>query len=177
MLLSYGRCGTCNQKAFGCVDTLRPRQNCRFADDIFKCIFLNENVWISLKISLKISQFVPNVLINYIPSLVKKIAWCRPCYKPLSEPMMVSLLTHICVTQPQWVNRLIIQMHLRVTIITNFKRADYFTYWYITWAFQHQNQAQWRILKMTPWIRSRWALRNPQCGRLSQVRPLLELVQ
>ena len=24
--------------------------------------------------------------------------------KPLSEPMMVSLLTHICVTQPQWVN-------------------------------------------------------------------------
>ena len=26
------------------------------ADDIFKCIFLNENVWISIKISLK---FVP----------------------------------------------------------------------------------------------------------------------
>ena len=30
-----------------CVNTLRPRQNGRhFADDIFKCIFLNENVWI-----------------------------------------------------------------------------------------------------------------------------------
>ena len=29
------------------VNTLRPRQNGRhFADDIFKCIFLNENVWI-----------------------------------------------------------------------------------------------------------------------------------
>ena len=23
------------------------------ADDIFKCIFLNENIWISIKISLK----------------------------------------------------------------------------------------------------------------------------
>ena len=36
------------------------------ADNIFKRIFLNENVWISLKISL---TFVPNVLINNIPSL------------------------------------------------------------------------------------------------------------
>ena len=32
------------------------------------------------------------------------MAWCRPGDKPLSEPMMVSLLTHICVTGPQWVN-------------------------------------------------------------------------
>ena len=31
------------------INTLRPRQNDRlFADDIFKCIFLNENVWISI---------------------------------------------------------------------------------------------------------------------------------
>ena len=35
--------------------TLRPRQNGHlFADDIFKCIFFNENVWISIKISLRI---------------------------------------------------------------------------------------------------------------------------
>ena len=34
------------------INTLRLRQNgCHFADKIFKCIFLNENVWISLKIS------------------------------------------------------------------------------------------------------------------------------
>ena len=39
------------------VNTLRPRQNGRhFADDILKCIFLNENVSIAIKISLK---FVP----------------------------------------------------------------------------------------------------------------------
>ena len=31
------------------------------------------------------------------------MAWCRPGDKPLSESMMVSLLTHICVTRPQWV--------------------------------------------------------------------------
>ena len=32
------------------------------------------------------------------------MAWRRPGDKPLSEPMMASLLTHICITRPQWVN-------------------------------------------------------------------------
>ena len=83
-------------------DSFRPRQNRRhFADDIFKCILLNENVWISINISLK---FVPKGLINNIPSLVQIMAWRRPGDKPLSEPMMVNLLTHISVTRPQWVN-------------------------------------------------------------------------
>ena len=31
------------------------------------------------------------------------MAWRRPGDKPLFEPMMVSLPTHICVTRPQWV--------------------------------------------------------------------------
>ena len=31
------------------------------------------------------------------------MAWRRPGDKPLSEPMVVRLLTHICVTRPQWV--------------------------------------------------------------------------
>ena len=80
-------------------NTLRPRPNRRhFADDIFKCIFLNKNVWISINISLK---FVPKGPIDHIPSLVQIMAWCRPGDKPLSEPMMISLLTHICVTRPQ----------------------------------------------------------------------------
>ena len=45
---------TCNHLSVTWIlNTLRPTQNCRhFADDIFKYIFLNENVWISLKISL-----------------------------------------------------------------------------------------------------------------------------
>ena len=36
--------------------------------------------------------------------LLKKMAWCRSGNKPLSEPMLVSSLTHICVTRPQWGN-------------------------------------------------------------------------
>ena len=82
-------------------NTLRPRQNeHHFADDIFKCIFLNENVSISIKIWLK---FVPKGPINNIPALVQIMAWRRTGDKPLSEPMMVNLPTHICVTRPQWV--------------------------------------------------------------------------
>ena len=83
------------------INTLRPRQNGRhFADNIFKCIFLNENARISIKFSLK---FVPKGPINKIPTLVQIMAWRRSGDKPLSEPMMVSLLAHICVTRPQWV--------------------------------------------------------------------------
>ena len=81
------------------VNTLGPRQNGRhFADDIFKCIFVNENVWIPIKISLK---FVPKGSINNIPALVQIMAWRRPGDQPLSEPMTVNLPTHICVTRPQ----------------------------------------------------------------------------
>ena len=84
-------------------NTLRPGKNGRhFADDIFKCIFVNENVWIPIKISLK---YISKGPINNIPALVQIMAWRRPGDKPLSEPMMVSLSTHKCVTQPQWVNK------------------------------------------------------------------------
>ena len=99
------------------LNTLRPRQNGRhFADDIFKCIFLNENVSIAIKISLK---FVPNGPINNIPALVKIMAWRRSGDKPLSEPMMVSLPTHICGTRPEWVK---LGEILQTTYI--------FTYWF-----------------------------------------------
>ena len=49
------------------LNTLRPRQDARhFADDIFKCVFLNEDIWISINISLK---FVPMGPINNISSI------------------------------------------------------------------------------------------------------------
>ena len=86
----------------GKLNALRPRQNGRhFADDIFKWIFLNENVSIPIKILLK---FVPQGPINNTPALVQMMAWRRPGDKPLSEPMMVRLPTQMCVTRPQWVN-------------------------------------------------------------------------
>ena len=69
------------------LNTLRPRQNGRFfADDIFKGIFVNENVWTLIKISPK---FVPEGLINNIPALVQIMAWRWLGDKPLSEAMMV----------------------------------------------------------------------------------------
>ena len=84
-----------------CVNTLRPRQNgWHFPGDIFKFIFLNENVWFPIKISLK---FVPKGPINNIPALVQIMSCGQPDNKPLSESMMVSLPMHICVTWPQWV--------------------------------------------------------------------------
>ena len=76
------------------INTLRPRQNGRhFVDDIFKCIFFNENVWIPTNISLR---FVAKGPINNIPALVQIMAWRRPGERPLSEQMMVRLPTHIC---------------------------------------------------------------------------------
>ena len=94
-----------------------PRRNGRYnADDIFKCFFLKENVWMPTKFSLK---FVRKGPINNIPALVQIMAWRRPGDKPLSEPMMVSLLTHICVTRSQWVN-------------TDFLYCNMISYWVVS---------------------------------------------
>ena len=83
------------------IYTLRPRQNgSHITDDMFKCIFLNENVWIPIEMSLK---FVPKGSINNNQALFQIMALWRPGDKPLSEPMMVSSLTHIFITWPQWV--------------------------------------------------------------------------
>ena len=49
------------------ANSLRLRQNgCHFTDNIFKCIFLNENVWIPIKISLKFASKGP---LNDTPAL------------------------------------------------------------------------------------------------------------
>ena len=72
-----------------------------FRDDLSKCIFWNENVWILINISLK---FVPKGEINIIPALVQIMYWCRSGDKPLSDPMMFSLLTHLCVIPHEWDN-------------------------------------------------------------------------
>ena len=68
------------------VNTLRLRQHGRhFTYGTFECIFLNENVWIPIQISLK---FIPKGTINNMPALVKIMTWRRPGDKPLSEPVM-----------------------------------------------------------------------------------------
>ena len=92
----------------GHINTWMPRQNGRHFGDISKCIFMNENVWFPIKISL---TFVPKGLINNISSLVQIMVWRRPGDKPLSEPMINSLPTHICVARPQWVQQWAIIFH------------------------------------------------------------------
>ena len=91
----------------GRINTLRPRQkDGHIADDSLKCIFSNENVWLSIKISLK---FVSKGPIDNIPALVYTMALRRPGDKPLSEPMLVILPTHICFSRPQLVNQQILK--------------------------------------------------------------------
>ena len=66
-----------------------PGQNGRnFADDVFKCIFVNEKFCISIEISLK---FVPQGPVDNNPALVEIMAWCRIGDKPLSEQMLTPL--------------------------------------------------------------------------------------
>ena len=73
-----------------------------FADDTFKCIFLNENWLISIKISLK---FILNGPIGNISALVQIMAWRRPGDKPLSEPMLPRFTdAYICSTRGRPVN-------------------------------------------------------------------------
>ena len=69
--------------------------------DMFKCIFVKENIWITIKISRK---FDSKGSINNIPASVQIMAWHWSGDKPLSGPILVSLLTHICTTRPVWVN-------------------------------------------------------------------------
>ena len=95
MIVGMGRYSVCRSN--GTPNTMRPRQNGRhFPDDTFKRIFVNDNVRISIKISLK---FVAKGPINKIPALVQIMAWRRPGDKPISEPRMESLLTDICVNE------------------------------------------------------------------------------
>ena len=55
------------------------------ADDILKCIFMNENDRIPIQISLK---FVASSPIDSKPALVQVMAWRWIGDKPLSEPML-----------------------------------------------------------------------------------------
>ena len=72
---------------------LRLRQNShQFPDNILKGISWMKIHEIFITISL---QLIPKRLIHNIPALVQIMAWCPPGDKPLSEPMILSLLTHI----------------------------------------------------------------------------------
>ena len=54
------------------------------ADDIFRCIFVNENIWMLNKIS---SKYVWECQIDNKSTLIRVTAWRRAGDKPLPEPM------------------------------------------------------------------------------------------
>ena len=74
--------------------TLRPRQNVRH----FLTAFSNAFPWI------KIYECWFKCHWSWFLMVQSTIFQRLFGTKPLSEPMVVSLLTYICVTQPQWVN-------------------------------------------------------------------------
>ena len=83
-------------------NTLWPRLNgCHFSDDSFKWNFCEQEMF-KLRLRFHWSLFIWFEL-TIFQDLVQIMAWCLFSAKPLSEPMMVSLLSLICITQPQWV--------------------------------------------------------------------------
>ena len=78
----------------------------------FEVHFLGLDIWISIESSLK---FLPKDPINNIQTLGQIMAWGRPDDKLLSESMMVSLQTHICVSRLYWVNGYIVASRFRET--------------------------------------------------------------
>ena len=84
------------------VNTLRPRKMADISQTTFSNVFSSMKMF---EFRFKFHwSFYPEGLINNIPSLVRIMAWRRPGDKPLSEPMVARLPTHICITRPQWVN-------------------------------------------------------------------------
>ena len=121
-------------------NTLRPTQNGQhFADDIFKRIYFNENVWIAIKISLKVVHKDP---INNIPALVQIMDWRCPADKPLSEPMVISFPTHICITQPQW-------QGLKLTLIS---RSNFLLLLSKSWSKSDRHRSYFLSLKADIWL-------------------------
>ena len=82
------------------VEIPKSRQNLPCSRQHFQMRFLQWKC-------MNFAKFFTKVRINNIPSLVQIMAWRRPGDKTLYESMLVSLLTRICVTPPQWVTRFI----------------------------------------------------------------------
>ena len=76
------------------VNSSLPSQNGRdFAEDIFRCIFMNDKFWILIRISLNFDSKGP---IDNNLELVQIMAWCRTGDKPLYQPMLIQFIdTHM----------------------------------------------------------------------------------
>ena len=105
------------------LNTLRPRQNGRLFADLFKCVSLNENLWILNKIWLK---YVPWGLIDNMAAWVQIMAWRRTGDKPLSEPMLV------CYTGAYMRHSASMKVYVLAVTYTIYV-VSYLTVWWQTW--------------------------------------------
>ena len=77
-------------KCIGSLNSSPPGENgCHFADNILKCIFLNEKFCIWIRISLK---FISKGPIDNNWALFQVMAWCQIGDKPLPEPMLIQFI-------------------------------------------------------------------------------------
>ena len=88
--------------------------------------------------------------INNIPPLAQKMAWCLPGDKPLYEPVMVSVMTPICVTRPEWVKGVVCKNIFSDCLICSVLSAHlekpYVCYWVPRLFFRSPVTAAVRIL-------------------------------
>ena len=93
-----------------CNSSLSGRNGSHFADDIFRCIFVNEKFCILTKMSLK---YIPTGLIIQQPSIGLDNGLASKRRKPLSEPMLTQFTADLIYTPAVIVcYRLIIPVHL-----------------------------------------------------------------
>ena len=91
------------------------------ADDIFKCIFMNEKFCSFIRISLK---FVPKGPINNIPAFVQIMALHLPGNKPLSEPMMTQCIDSYMRHWGRWVKGTCVEIPLWIGLTKKSFEAD-----------------------------------------------------
>ena len=132
-------------------------------DAIWQTTFSSAFSWMKMfEFLLKFHwSFIPKGRINNIPALVQIMAWRWPGDKPLSEPMMVSLPTHICVTRPQWVKAMSYPLAWWDSCILNLDKTSIFG------DFNH-----WTLVMLR--LNISRAINNPLCAvlnkRVSQMR-------
>ena len=107
----------------------------------FLTTFSNAFSWMKMyKFRLNF-KFIPKGPINVIPALVQIMACRRPGDKPLSEPMMVILLTHICVTRPPWVLIYLRSLTVFSSSLTRLVHPDFYSF-FLLWSHWHSQLAR-----------------------------------
>ena len=81
--------------------SLPGRLSGKIAHDIFRCLFFNENVGISIEISMKIVHKGP---IDNKPALVQVMVWRRTDDKTLPERMLTQFTDAYMRHYGRWVN-------------------------------------------------------------------------